>query len=79
VLLTVTGRRTGTKHTFPVGYRQSGETLTIPVMMADRKLWWRNLSDGAPVALVLRGSPRTGQARAVTDAEGRVTVEVLLD
>jgi F420H(2)-dependent quinone reductase len=78
-LITVTGRRSGRQHTLPVGYKQSDERLTIPVLWPQRKLWWRNLRDGAPVRLRLRGADRGGQAHASVDDSGAVTVEVLLD
>lgn len=78
-LISVTGRRTGAEHTFPVGYQEADEVLTIPVMWPQRKLWWRNLRDGATIRLRLRGEHRTGQARARVDDRGGVTVEVLLD
>jgi hypothetical protein len=78
-LITVTGRRTGREHTLPVAYQQRAEGLTIPVMWPERKLWWRNLRDGAPVVLRLRGADRTGQAHARVDDRGGVAVEVLLD
>jgi hypothetical protein len=78
-LITVTGRRSGREHTLPVAYRQDGERLTIPVMWPDRKLWWRNLSDGAPVRLRHRGEDRTGSARTHGDEHHEVSVEVLLD
>ncbi len=78
-LITVTGRRTGRQHTFPVGYQQSAQRLTIPVLWPQRKLWWRNLRDGAPVQLHLRGADRTGQAHARVDDHDGVVVEVLLD
>jgi hypothetical protein len=78
-LITVTGRRTGQKHTLPVGYEQSNERLTIPVLWPQRKLWWRNLRDGAPVWLHLRGTDRTGHAHARVDDRDAVIVEVLLD
>jgi hypothetical protein len=79
VLITVTGRRSGREHTLPVAYKQDGERLAIPVMWPERKLWWRNLRDGAPVRLRLRGQERTGQARAREDDRGEVSVEVVLD
>ncbi len=79
MLISVTGRRTGAVHTFPVAYEESGEQLKIPVMWPERKLWWRNLRDGAAVRLRLRGADRTGQATARVDDQGGVTVEVLLD
>jgi hypothetical protein len=78
-LITVTGRRTGREHTLPVGYRESGERLTIPVLWPERKLWWRNLRDGAPVRLRLRGVDRNGEAQARVDDRDGVIVEVLLD
>ena len=78
-LITVTGRRTGAQHTFPIGYQDSNEKLTIPVLWPERKLWWRNLRDGAPVSLHLRGTDRSGQAKARVDDGGGVTVEVILD
>jgi hypothetical protein len=78
-LITVTGRRSGREHTLPVAYSRSEQRLTIPVMWPDRKLWWRNLRDGAPVRLRLRGAERTGQARAHVEDDGGVHVEVLLD
>jgi hypothetical protein len=78
-LITVTGRRTGGQHTFPVAYQESPQGLTIPVLWPQRKLWWRNLRDGAPVSLRLRGANRTGHALAQLDDPGRVVVEVQLD
>lgn len=79
VLISVTGRRTGAEHTFPVAYQESDGALTIPVMWPERKLWWRNLREGAGVRLRLRGAERTGQARARVEEDGGVTVEVQLD
>ncbi len=77
-LITVTGRRSGLEHTLPVSYKQDGERLTIPVMWPDRKLWWRNLREGAPVRLRHRGEDRSGQAQAQGDEHSEVSVEVLL-
>jgi len=78
-LITVTGRRTGRQHTLPVAYQESADRLSIPVLWPERKLWWRNLRDGAPVRVRLRGADRTGQAHASVDDHGGVTVDVLLD
>ena len=78
-LLTVTGRRSGRTFTFPVGYRQDGDRVTIGVDWPERKRWWRNLVDGAPVELRLRGVRRTGMARARGDEHSGVTVDVELD
>ncbi len=78
-LITVTGRRTGAEHTLPVAYQQSGERLTIPVMWPERKLWWRNLRDGASVRVRLGGAERSGRAIALVDERGGVRVEVVLE
>ena len=78
-LLTVTGRRSGRSFTFPVGYHSDGPRVTIAVQSPERKRWWRNLLDGAPVELLLRGVRRTGTAWARGDEQSGVTVEVALD
>ena len=78
-LITLTGRRTRAQHTLPVSYKQDGQKLTIPVMWPERKLWWRNLRDGAGVRVRLRGVERSGHATAVVDEQGGVSVEVILD
>src|SRR5207249_2811443 len=49
LILTVTGRRTGKRRTFPVAYQQDGDTLTLHVDWPERKVWWRNLIGGALV------------------------------
>ena len=78
-LITVTGRRSGRTYTFPVGYERDGERVTIGVDWPDRKRWWRNLREPAPVELRLSGVRRTGTAQAHGDDHLGVTVEVLLD
>jgi deazaflavin-dependent oxidoreductase (nitroreductase family) len=78
-LITVTGRRTGREYTFPVGYRQDADRVTITIAWARRKVWWRNLLEGGRVRLRLRGQERTGHAQAVADEQTGVRVEVQLD
>jgi deazaflavin-dependent oxidoreductase (nitroreductase family) len=78
-LITVTGRKSGRAYTFPVGYTQEGDRVTIGVGWPERKLWWRNLRGGAPVRVRLRGTVRNGHAEVRGDERGGVTVEVLLD
>jgi hypothetical protein len=78
-LITVTGRRSGRRFTFPVFYTQDGDRVTIEVGWPERKVWWRNLRDGGEVSLRLRGVQRTGHARAHGDARTGVTVRVDLD
>jgi hypothetical protein len=75
------GRRSGKTIETPVGYRRSGDTITINVMSPDAKSWWRNfLGEGGPITFVnLDGTDRTGHAVADRDANGRVKVTVQLD
>ena len=75
-LITVTGRRSGRRFTFPVFYTQDGDRVTIEVGWPERKVWWRNLRDGGEVSMRLRGVQRTGHARAHVDARTGVTVRV---
>ena len=81
VVIRYTGRRSGRTFDTPVGYRRSGDTITIGVASPDSKSWWRNfLGAGAPITLVgLDGRDRTGHAVANRDPHGRVTVTVQLD
>ena len=78
-LITVTGRRSGHRYTFPVGYRHDGDRVTVDVGWPQRKDWWRNLRQGAPVEMRIRGHRRVGQAHAHGDERTGVTVEVQLD
>ena len=75
-LLTVTGRRSRRAFTFPVGYHRDGDRVTIGVDWPERKLWWRNLSDAAPVEIWLAGVRRAGTGRAHGDEHAGVTVEI---
>jgi len=79
MLLTVTGRRSGRAFTFPVAYSQDGDRLTVTLDWPDRKRWWRNLRDGAPVVVELRGDRRTGTAVAHGNENEGVVVTVALD
>ncbi len=79
-LLSYTGRRSGRSISTPVGYRRTGDVVTITVGAPGAKTWWRNfLGDGGPVGLRLAGVDRTGHAVARRDERGRVTVTVRLD
>jgi hypothetical protein len=78
-LLTVTGRRSGRTFTFPVGYQRDGDRVTIGVASPERKRWWRNLRDAAPVEIWLAGVRRAGTGRAHGDEHAGVTVEIQLD
>jgi hypothetical protein len=78
-LLTVTGRRSGRTFTFPVGYHRDGDRVLVSVAAPERKRWWRNLRDPAPVELWLGGVRRAGTGRAHGDEHAGVTVEIHLD
>ncbi len=79
-VITVTGRRTGLEHTFPVAYRLTGDTARVTVAFPAMKLWWRNLrGDGAPIRLLVKGVERVGHARAVGDADRGVEVRIELE
>jgi len=77
-LITVTGRRSGREHTFPVGYVRVGDVVTITVGAPERKRWWRNLTTPAPVRLRVRGKDLTGQAQARGTEEKGIEVIVNL-
>ncbi|MDQ6601811.1 MAG: nitroreductase family deazaflavin-dependent oxidoreductase [Chloroflexota bacterium] len=63
LLLTFTGRKSGKRHTLPVGYAREGDTVLIGAAGP----WWKNLSGGARVTVLLRGRERTGSAEVVTN------------
>ena len=78
-VVTYTGRRSGRTFTIPVGFRQTGDVVTIGVALPEAKKWWRNfLGEGGPISLQLDGADRTGHATARRDEKGRVTVTVHL-
>jgi deazaflavin-dependent oxidoreductase (nitroreductase family) len=78
-LITVTGRRSGHRYTFPVGYRQTRDRVIVNVGWPERKHWWRNLCDGGRVQMRIRGHRREGQALAHGGERTGVTVEIELD
>jgi deazaflavin-dependent oxidoreductase (nitroreductase family) len=63
LLITFTGRKSGKTYTTPVSYSQDGEQVSIFTHAA----WWKNLRDGAPVTLRIRGLELQGQAEAVAE------------
>lgn len=78
-VLRYTGRRSGRSFSIPVGYRRSGDVVTIGAKLPDAKAWWRNfLGDGAPASVEIDGVVRAGHAVAHRDVAGQVTVTVQL-
>ena len=65
MLLTYTGRKSGKTYEVPVNYlEQDGHLL---VTSSRDRTWWRNLRDGAPVTLTLRGKQVAATGTAVED------------
>jgi deazaflavin-dependent oxidoreductase (nitroreductase family) len=56
MLITYTGRKSGKPYTVPVNYIQDGDML-YTTSWKDRT-WWRNLRNGQPVTLRVRGQKR---------------------
>lgn len=64
-LITVTGRKTGTKYTIPVSYHR--EDSTVLVITKRLRTWWRNLEANPEVDLRLAGRQHRGHARIVEE------------
>jgi deazaflavin-dependent oxidoreductase (nitroreductase family) len=63
LVLTFTGRRSGTRYATPVNYLQRGGEVLITTDHG----WWHNLDGGAPVELRLRGRQVRATAEAIRD------------
>ena len=61
-LLRYRGRRTGRSYELPVQYAREADRIWILPAAPECKTWWRNLSGGAAVDLVLAGRDRQGHA-----------------
>lgn len=73
MLLTITGRRTGTEYTFPVLYDRDGTTITVT---SHGTSWWKNLRRGGQqVTVWLKGDECIGHAE-VEEANQSVAVYV---
>ena len=80
VVMTVTGRRTGKKHSFPCAYAEDGpDHLRIHIDWPEKKVWWRNLKKPSPVSVRLRGAQLTGIGEAQGDPKTDLWVHVKLD
>jgi hypothetical protein len=64
-VLVWSGRKSGRRYSTPVSYVREGDAAYVTT--GDR--WWRNLSDGAPVAMRIGGHWYQGNASALTDRE----------
>jgi deazaflavin-dependent oxidoreductase (nitroreductase family) len=68
LLISFTGRKSGKTYTTPVSYSQDGDLVTI-FTHAD---WWKNLRNGAPVTLRMRGRELQGLTEPITEDKGAV-------
>ncbi len=68
MVMTVTGRRSGRRFTFPVNYISDDYGVLLVLSHQDRA-WWKNLRGGAPVLINLKGQSYTAQAEVFEDAE----------
>ena len=65
MLISFTGRKSGTEYTTPVGYwRKDGN-----IIVTTHSPWWRNLKGGARVEVQLQGQRREGMATPHPDPE----------
>ena len=67
MLITLTGRTSGKRYTFPVSYVHDGETLFV-ISQRDRT-WWKNLQGSAPVTLSLEGHEVKARGESFTETE----------
>lgn len=63
LLISFTGRKSGKTYTTPVSYSQDRDQVSI----FTHALWWKNLRNGAPVTLRIRGRELRGLAEPVAE------------
>ncbi|WP_328856704.1 hypothetical protein OG579_15735 [Williamsia herbipolensis] len=79
-IITYTGRKSGKTISLPVSFSRSGETLTVRVMMPDKKNWWRNFTGtGDRVTVDIAGVERAGHAVTSRSDSGAVSVRIDLE
>lgn len=65
MLITIKGRKTGRLITLPVNYVRDGNLLWVVSYRS--RTWWRNISGGVPVKILLRGQEKEALADAILD------------
>jgi deazaflavin-dependent oxidoreductase (nitroreductase family) len=70
LLITFTGRKSGKTYTTPVSYSQQGDQVYVFTHAS----WWKNMQDGAPVTLRIRGREFQGLAESVVEDKQAVAV-----
>jgi deazaflavin-dependent oxidoreductase (nitroreductase family) len=77
LVLEVVGGRSGKRYRIAVSYVEDGGGLLVFVDEAARKVWWRNLCDGAPVRVLLRGHWQPAHAEVARGADPEVLARAL--
>jgi hypothetical protein len=73
MLITYVGRATGRQHTIPVGYFHWDENELMSTSAAN---WWKNVRDGRPVMLLVRGQRLQAVPTVIEEREAVIqTVE----
>jgi hypothetical protein len=73
LLITFTGCKSGKSYTTPVSYSQTDHQVTIFTHSG----WWKNLRNGAPVILRMRGRDFRGLAEPVADDKQAVAAGLM--
>jgi len=63
LLITFSGRKSGKSYTTPVSYSQNGDQVSI----FTHATWWKNLRNGTPVTVRIRGRELQGLAETVAE------------
>lgn len=71
MLITFTGRKSGTIYTTPVQYKHEGNRVYVVTSLG--YTWWKNLRGGANVKLVIRGKSYAGYATTTEDTAQIIT------
>lgn len=74
LLLTYMGRKSNKAITLPISYVEDDDRM-LSLSLAKRT-WWRNLGNGAPVTLRLRGKETQATARAITADQANIVANV---
>jgi deazaflavin-dependent oxidoreductase (nitroreductase family) len=78
ILITYTGKKSGTKHTLPVQYAESHNELIVVAGYHQHKKWWRNLMQESTINVCYRGKWFEASAKAF-DGDVEVIAPVLPD
>lgn len=73
LLISFNGRKSGNLYTTPVSYSQDGDQVAIFTHAG----WWKNLRDGAPVTLRIRGQEYQGRPAVVADDKQAVAAGLM--